>query len=96
MGDYSGEEIPYRGQVEPKKRKGRFVPSSSAGLPGWAGWSIFIVLGLGFGYFAINDKTGVGLFAFGIYLVCSIMAYFMVRDAKKIKTMTKDEDENES
>lgn len=66
-----GEGPPYRGQIYPKERKRRFVPSANTRLFGYIVWAVLIVIGIRLGYDAITDKTLVGFFMLGIYLVFS-------------------------
>jgi cell division protein FtsW (lipid II flippase) len=88
--------IPYRGEVRPKQRGHPSPPDPNQRLKTQTFWFLFAIAGIVIAFFAIKlvlkGDFG-GFFAFVIYLIFLLIAFFAFRDAKQIETQTQDQDE---
>ena len=86
------DQPPYRGQAHPKLR-GHPSPPPRPHIKWFmlvAGLT-FVFIGIYLGYHAIIEQTFLSIFYFVVYLIFVGMLIFAIRDVKKIKTITPEE-----
>ncbi|MGC1378530.1 MAG: hypothetical protein WA821_20025 [Anaerolineales bacterium] len=87
--------VPYRGQPRPKVYGYPSPPKPFYRAMEYVFWFVVTIIGIGILYLTLISPANYifgGFFVFAIYLIFLVIAIFAFRDAKRIKTITSDED----
>jgi hypothetical protein len=87
------KHIPYRGEVILKVRGKPCPPRPHEKLYDRLFWLILIAAGIGIGCYSFTKPTPDKVGGFLVYWALFILVFFAMRDAKKIKMITPDEND---